>query len=259
MSTDRPKVVAIIQARLSSTRLPGKVLKELAGEPMLHWVVERVRAAHHAGRPIIDETIVATSDDASDDALAQWCDQRGVRCERGSLQDVLARYHGAAAAADADVVVRITSDCPLVDPGVTGEVVAAYLSADPPVAYASNIVPTRSYPRGLDTEVFSMASLEIAHQEDDDPAKREHVTQFLCRQPERFPRTCVVGSEDHSAHRWTVDTPEDFELIQRIYTHFAAADGAGPRDFDWRDVLALLADHPEWSALNRHIEQKKVA
>ncbi|QDT15553.1 cytidylyltransferase domain-containing protein [Alienimonas californiensis] len=259
MSERRPKVVAVIQARMSSARLPGKVLQPLAGEPMLHRVVERVRAAHHVDRPIIDETIVATSNDASDDPLQAWCEERGVRCVRGSLHDVLARYQTAAVVAEADVIVRITSDCPLIDPSVTGRVIAAYLAADPPVAYASNTDPTRTYPRGLDVEVFSAEALGIAHREDDNPAWREHVTQFLCRQPERFPRTCVTADEDASAHRWTVDTPEDLELVRRIYDHFAADGGVGPTAFDWRDVLALLAECPDWAELNRHVEQKKVA
>ena len=255
----RPKVAAIVQARMSSTRLPGKVLQEIAGEPMLRRVVDRVRAAAHDGRPMIDETLVATSDDPSDDALADWCEANGVRCERGSLHDVLARYHAAAVAASAEVVVRITSDCPLIDPAVTGEVVAAFLAADPPVAYASNLEPTRTYPRGLDTEVFSTAALQTAHREDADPAWREHVTQFLRRHPDRFPRLGVSGDTDHSAHRWTVDTPEDLELVRRIYGRFVPERGPAPAAFGWRDVLALLEERPDWADLNRHVEQKKVA
>ena len=139
------KVVAIVQARLGSTRLPGKVLRDLAGKPMLARVLERVRRAES-----VDETIVATSDLPGDDALAEWLTAGGHAFFRGSEQDVLARFAGAAAQAGADAIVRITADCPLIDPGVIDEVVAAFNAGQPGLAYASNVLPRRTFPRGLD-------------------------------------------------------------------------------------------------------------
>ncbi len=238
------KTVAIIQARMSSTRLPGKVLLDVAGKPMLARVIERARRAQS-----LSMVGVATSTDASDGRLEAFCREADVPCHRGSLGDVLDRYHGAAGRWGADVVVRITSDCPLLDPGVVDRVVNDFLSG-PAVDYVSNVVPTRSFPRGLDVEVFSSEALGRAWREDGDPAWREHVTPFLYRRPDLFRTRCVVNDADHSRHRWTVDTPEDLELVRRVYAAF------GHDRFGWGEVLALLERHPDWQALNAHVEQK---
>jgi spore coat polysaccharide biosynthesis protein SpsF len=149
--------------------------------------------------------------------------------------------------AGADVVVRVTSDCPLIDPEVVDSVVDA-LSSD--LAYSSNIVPDRTFPRGLDTEAFRSAALEAAWTEARQPAEREHVTPFIWQQSERFPRATVTARSDYSAHRWTVDTDEDYDLVRRIYGHF------GGDTFGWREVLDLIDENPDWRALNAHIEQK---
>jgi spore coat polysaccharide biosynthesis protein SpsF len=239
-------IVAIVQARLGSTRLPGKVLEDLAGEPMLARVVER------AGRSeSLSSVVVATTDRPEDDRLAELCSARGWRCHRGSAEDVLARYVGAAAASGADVVVRLTSDCPFVDPEVIDRVVGAFLSARPAVDYAANVLPPRSWPRGLDTEVFTAAALARADHEDADPASREHVTPYLYRHPERFRLLPVPCETDLSAQRWTVDTPEDLAFARRLYEHL-------DEGFGWRDVLALLDEHADWAELNRHVRQKEI-
>ncbi len=234
---------AIIQARMSSTRLPGKVLLDLAGEPMLARVVARTKRAK-----TIDRTIVATTVEPEDEPIVALCRARGWAVSRGSRDDVLDRYYQAAVADGADPIVRITSDCPLIDPEVIDRVVEHLTTG---VDYASNINPRRTFPRGLDVEAFTFASLATAWQDASDTSSREHVTPFLYRHPERF-RIALVESERPEAadHRWSVDTPEDYELMRRILAHF------GDQKFGWLDVLALLDRHPDWIDLNRHIAQK---
>lgn len=238
------RTVAIVQARLGSSRLVGKVLKPLAGVPMLERVMRRVRRAQG-----VDDILVATTTRETDDALADLCAQAGWACFRGSEHDVLDRYYRAAQQTRAEVIVRVTSDCPLLDPAVLTEVIEAL---DPrQYAYASNVFP-RTYPRGLDIEVFTFDALETSWREDQNPLWREHVTQFIVKHPERFPRVNVANGEDCSVHRWTVDTPEDFAYLEKVCAHL-------PGDaFSWRDVLAVVEQHPEWAALNQHIEQKIV-
>jgi spore coat polysaccharide biosynthesis protein SpsF len=241
------KTVAIIQARMTSTRLPGKVLLDVAGKPMLTRVIERARRAR-----TLDLVGVATSTDASDDRLEAFCREAGVPCHRGSLEDVLDRYHGAARQWQADVIVRITSDCPLIDPGVVDLAAGAFLGRAEDLDYCSNVLPTRTYPRGLDTEVFPFRLLDHLWRADQDPRSREHVTQYVFWKPELFRTHCVQNGSDESRHRWTVDTPEDLELVRRVYGHF------GDRPFGWTEVLRLLEDHPDWVALNSHVVQKAV-
>ncbi len=228
---------------MGSTRLPGKVLRDLAGRPMIARVLERVRRAGS-----VDEIIVATSDLRSDDPLADWLAASHHACFRGSEQDVLARFSGAAARTGADGIVRITADCPLIDPGVIDEVVAAFRSGH--FDYASNVLPRRTFPRGLDTEIFTRTALEICAREATDASSREHVTPFIYRHPERFRLRGIEADTDFSEHRWTVDTLEDFELIGKICT------ALGEADFSWKDVLDLLVRNPAWLEINRHIAQK---
>jgi spore coat polysaccharide biosynthesis protein SpsF len=239
------RTIAIIQARTGSTRLPGKVLRPLLGEPLLTRVVRRVRRA-----ATIDETVVATTTLAGDDTIAELGIVEGWPVTRGSEMDLLARYLDAARAYGAERVVRITSDCPLIDPALIDDVVAALAAGG--ADYASNTLEPRTFPRGLDVEVMTMDALESAGREDRDPASREHATPYLYRHPERYRLTAVRNPVDESGHRWTVDTPEDFELVRRIYEEL------GRDDFGWLDALAVVDAHPDWSDLNRHVAQKLV-
>lgn len=225
---------AILQARMSSTRLPGKVMRPLAGRPMIERQLERLRRCATLGR-----LIVATSDQASDDPLADHLERIGVAVFRGSLHDVLGRYVGAAEAFGANgLIVRLTADCPLADPDVIDACVRlhAVRGAD----YASN-GRRRTYPRGLDVEVFNLEGLLAAHAEAADPYDREHVTPFLYRHPERFTQAELIQDRDESALRWTVDTPEDFAFVERVYE---ALYRANPR-FTSDDVRGLAFAHFE--------------
>jgi spore coat polysaccharide biosynthesis protein SpsF len=240
------RTVAIIQARTGSSRLPGKVLLPLLGLPILTRVVERVRRAK-----AVDEVVVATTHLAGDDAIAQLAADSGWALMRGSETDLLERYLKAASAHNADVVVRITSDCPLVDPGLIDDVVRARHDAG--VDYAANNLEPRTYPRGLDVEAFTRAALERADAEDRSPASREHATPYIYRHPEAFRLLRVASPEDESRYRWCVDTPEDYELVRRLY------DTLGNDLFDWRAALAVMRNHPDWAALNQHVVQKALA
>jgi spore coat polysaccharide biosynthesis protein SpsF len=248
MSRDaRPRVVAIIQARLGSTRLPGKVLRDLAGEPMLARVVRRVRRARS-----LDHVVIATTTEATDDAIAALCLDRGWSCFRGSQDDVLDRYFRAALEDEAGLVVRICADCPFVDPNIIDRVVDELVEQSPPADYACTFLPRRLYPVGLDVEAFWMETLKVLWREDQNPEWREHVTQFLHHHPERFAIRGVPGDRDYSTLRWTVDTPEDLELARRIYAAF------GRDCFSWDEVLTLVAHNPQWCELNRHVQQRVV-
>lgn len=241
-------VTAIVQGRMGSTRLPGKVMRSLQGRPMIDHVLERL------GRvPEVSEVVVATSTRTVDDPLARHLQAAGIRVFRGSETDVLGRYYCAALEVQAQVIVRVTADCPLISPSVTGRVVQAYLSAVPPCDYVSNS-RQRSYPRGLDIEVFSFRALEKAHREATRPEDREHVTPYIWRQPDVFRLGIEIGEVDRSNLRLTVDTPEDFGLVRRIYMALYPSNPA----FDLVDIVELLDQHPDWLALNRHIVQKSV-
>jgi spore coat polysaccharide biosynthesis protein SpsF len=241
------RVVAIIQARMGSSRLPGKVMRDLAGEPMLARVVRRTSRAAR-----IDHVVVATTTDTSDDPVARLCAEQGWGTFRGSRDDVLDRYYRAALAHDAGAIVRITSDCPLIDPPLVDRVIERFLRRPPVLDYCSNVYPERTYPRGLDTEVVSISALERSWMEDRNPALREHVTQYILRHPDLFSIGGIRHETDLSAHRWTVDTPEDYSFVQQIYHHF------GHDQFSWSEVLAYLEEHPEIVAINRDVRQKVI-
>jgi spore coat polysaccharide biosynthesis protein SpsF len=236
--------VVIVQARMTSTRLPGKVLLPLGGEPMLTRLVERLRRVKHA-----DAIVVATTTNASDDAIVALCEQLGVAHHRGSKHDVLSRYAEAAALHHADGVVRITADCPLIDPALIDQVIARYWVGD--ADCVSNMLPP-SWPYGMAVEVFSAKALAEAHAEARQAAEREHVTPFLYAHPERYRLHNVASPIDLSAQRWTVDTPEDHALVQRL---FDAVFPAKP-EFTLADLQAAMQAHPDWLAINQHIVQK---
>lgn len=238
------KTLLIVQARMTSTRLPGKVLLPLAGEPMLTRLVQRLRRAQRA-----DGIVIATTTNATDDPIVALCEELGVPCHRGSEHDVLSRYANAACLNGADVVVRITSDCPLIDPALVDQVIAVYEEGDSD--YVSNMLPP-TWPYGMAVEVFSAAALQQAHAEATQPAEREHVTPFIYWHPERYRLRNLASPVDLSQHRWTVDTPEDYELVRRL---FEALIPTRP-NFTQADVLAVLDHHPDWVAINQHIQQK---
>lgn len=240
------KIVAIVQARMGSTRLPGKVLEDLAGQPMLVRVVNRTRLAK-----TLDAIVVATTTQPVDDIIVRLCKERDWSFFRGSEEDVLDRYYQAASAFKADIIVRITSDCPLIEPEIIDKVVNEFLSHYPEVDYVSTSL-VRTFPLGLGAEVMTFDALKKAWQEDDNPAWREHVTPYIYRHAEKFTIRNVVNNIDYSHMRWTVDTIEDLTFVRKIYDHFQND------TFTWREVLQLLEIHPEWLEINRHVHQKVV-
>jgi spore coat polysaccharide biosynthesis protein SpsF len=237
------KVVAIIQARMGSTRLPGKVVRDIGGRSMLARVVRRTQRTTQ-----LHEVVVATTGETADDIIVAECRKLSVPCFRGEEQDVLDRYYQAAHAFQADAVVRITSDCPLIDPEVVDKVVLAFLSVQPD--YASNTL-VRTYPRGLDTEAMTLHALECAWQRASETYQRVHVTPYLYQHPDQFKLVSVTNDQDLSAFRWTVDTVEDLEFVRNVYGKLGD-DGA----FSWTSVLALLARGPQLTEVNRTIAQK---
>lgn len=239
------RVLIIVQARMGSTRLPGKVMKPLLGKPLLAHLLERLERVSQA-----DQVVVATPEGVAEQFIVDLVERfPSVGLFRGSEHDVLARYHGAAHQFGGEVIVRVTSDCPLIDPNITGRCIEAFLADD--LDYVSTGL-RRTFPRGLDTEVFSLEALGVAFHEAVDPPEREHVTPFLYHRPERFRLFGVTAEEDRSDLRLTVDTPEDFELVRRIYETLYPEQP----NFSFEDVLALLDKHPDWADINRHIEQK---
>ena len=232
-------VLAILQARMSSSRLPGKVMADLLGEPMLARQIERLRRCR-----TIDRLVLATSTDAADDALADLAARIGVDGFRGSLDDVLDRFHAAAAGSGAGQIVRLTGDCPLIDPGLIDRLVEMHVAGG--YDHSCNTLTPR-WPDGLDAEVMRAEVLETAWREATLPSEREHVTRFIYTRPERFRLGSLVGDTDLSDQRWTVDTPEDLAMVRAVYAALYPANPA----FGTGDILAFLAAHPEIAALNR--------
>jgi spore coat polysaccharide biosynthesis protein SpsF len=237
------KVVAIVQARMGSTRLPGKVLMDLGGETALARVLNRLRRSQ-----LIQEVVVATTTSAPDVAIAQECIRLGAPFFRGSEGDVLDRYYRAALECQAEAVVRITADCPLIDPELVDDTVRPFLEQH--ADFASNVTPRR-YPRGLDTEILSAIALERAWHEARSSYEREHVTPYIYEHAQQFKVISVRGHDDYSHYRWTLDTPEDLQLLRAIYSRFGNQDDAG-----WRDVVALMEREPQLAALNSQVLQK---
>ena len=238
-------ILAILQARVSSTRLPGKVLKPILGVPMLMRQVERINRAK-----LFDRFLVATSVHPTDDPVEELCRTQGIECFRGSLDDVLDRFYQAARPYRPDHVVRLTGDCPLADPELIDEVIAYHLKGD--FDYTSNTLePT--YPDGLDVEVFRWTCLEEAWKEAGLPSQREHVTPFIYLQPERFKLGSVKGNSDLSSLRWTVDEYVDFELVTKIYEALYPSKPC----FNMRDILELLKQHPELNCINNHLRRNE--
>jgi len=225
---------------MSSTRLPGKVLMPLLGEPMLARQIERIRRARR-----IDGLVIATSREASDQPLADLCARIGVECYRGSLGDVLDRYYQAARPHRPRHVMRVTGDCPLIDPALLDALAELHFAGA--YDYSSN-VHERTYPDGLDAEIFTFDLLERAWREAKTAAEREHVTPYMYRSGPALRRGALKDSVDRSALRWTVDYPEDFAFVARVFESLYPAHPS----FGTDDVHRLLARHPEIAALNAH-------
>lgn len=267
------RVVAIIQGRMSSSRLPGKILADIGGQPMLSRVYVRTARAKTLG-----EVIFATTTDASDDPVAEYCDFSGIPFTRGSLYDVLDRYYQAAKEAKADVVVRITADCPVIDPELIDNVVNTLL--DDEYDFVCNRLPppwTRTYPIGLDVEACTFKVLKKAWKEAKEPQHREHAmpyfyegVQFESKVKGRksdlrrstfdfeqgvslrgFRVALLHNPTDFGDYRWTVDTPEDLEFMREVYSRFDGRD-----DFTWKEVLDLVHDNPELAKINAGVQHK---
>ncbi len=281
--------LAIIQARMSSSRLPGKVLMDIAGQPMLQHVIERTRLT---GK--IDGILVATTTDPTDDILEGFCRQHNVACFRGSLPDVLDRFYQAALRSHAEVIIRLTADCPLIDPEVIDLAVSVFLneplvktrenSSQLPIDYSLSAFPydflanrlpppwKRSLPIGLDVEVCSFDALERAWKEAHQDYQREHVMPYIYEgvtfPPVDFPAdsewyleksASTYGFQvgllnhvpDYGSLRWTVDTPEDLEFVRQVHHHFT-----GQPDFGWKDVLSLLQREPGLATINSQVKHK---
>jgi spore coat polysaccharide biosynthesis protein SpsF len=280
----KPRVIAVIQGRMSSSRLPGKILAEIAGQPMLQRVFVRTSRAK-----TITETIFATTTDPSDDPVAEYCEFSGIPFTRGSLYDVLDRYYQAASRTKADVVVRITADCPVIDPSLIDDAVNAIwgrfegmpdpleglnrlaipdellFSAD----FVCNRLPPpwhRTYPIGLDVEVCTFEALKKAWQEAKEPQQREHAMPYFYEgvaldrinrrleygiSPRGFRVALLQHTTDFGDYRWTVDTPEDLEFMRQIYNRFQGRD-----DFSWQEVLEVVHAEPQLMQINANVHHK---
>lgn len=258
----KPKVVAIIQGRMSSSRLPGKILADIAGQPMLTRVVTRTSRAK-----TLDEVIFATTTDASDDLVAEYCDFSGIPYTRGSQFDVLDRYYQTATQAKADVIVRITADCPVIDSVLIDNVVNTLLEDE--YDFVCNRLPPpyqRTYPIGLDVEACTFKVLKKAWKDAKEPQHREHAMPYfyegvqlsaVSRQllegtsPRGFRVALLHHITDFGDYRWTVDTFEDLEFIRQVYSRFDGRD-----DFSWKEVLDLVHDEPKLMEINANVQHK---
>lgn len=242
------KTVLVNQARMGSTRLPGKVLKPVLGKPLLSYQLERLQRISS-----LDDLVIATTTHPSDDELQNYCHQNNVSCFRGSEENVLSRFLQVAEDHNADVLVRVTADCPLIDPDVCETVIQTFFKKQSEYDYVSNCLE-RSFPRGLDTEVFSVEALKKAHGLIKEQKHREHVTSYFYQNPDVFRCFNVASEKNHSSYRWTVDTKEDFYVIEEILKNIYPNN---PR-FSTQDVLRFLETRPDLVIANAHIEQKKV-
>lgn len=239
------KIGIISQARMTSTRLPAKVLKEVRGKSILQYHVERLAAS---GYPLY----IATTTNATDDVLIDYCQQKGIPYHRGSEDNVLSRYYECAVKYGLEVVVRVTSDCPLIDGNIVRQGVEAYLAANDPMLYLAN-GPSATFPRGFDFEVLGFNVLEEAYQKATLDYEREHVTPYLYQGKNPAIRVQPFAwREAKNQYRITLDTPDDFELIRRLIEDYRAD------ELDCAGIIALLDAHPELVAINAHIEQKKL-
>ncbi|MGH7452681.1 MAG: cytidylyltransferase domain-containing protein [bacterium] len=245
----QPTIGVILQARMGSQRLPGKVLRPIAGRPMLEWCLLRLGESKRCSR-----VIIATSTAPQDEVIVHLCEQFEAPYFRGSENDVLSRYYEAARHFRVDPVIRVTSDCPLIDPQVLDALIDAFAVAK--VDYMSNTLNERTFPLGLDAEIFSFAALEQAHHLATKPYEREHVTPYLYQHPQQFRLKGYKNSINLSHFRVTVDTQEDLRLADAIYAHFIAC-GMEHR-FSLDELIEFLSMRPELVEINRHVRQKQL-
>jgi len=240
------RVVAIIQARLGSTRLPAKIMKDLFGKSVLAHVIERIKQIKS-----IDDIIIATTTLGRDDIVENEAESRGAKVFRGSEEDVLSRYFHAAQKYHVNTVVRITSDCPLIDPFISDKMINYFHENEYDlVTNAGSDLTQRTYPRGLDTEVFSIEVLEEAFNKATEGYQREHVTPYIYEKSKKI--YYYKNSCDYSRFRWTLDTEEDFALIYEIYKHLYR----GKHDFYFEDVIKLFDQYPDLIKINENVKQK---
>jgi spore coat polysaccharide biosynthesis protein SpsF (cytidylyltransferase family) len=240
-------IAAIVQARMASTRLPGKTLADVGDQPMLGRLVDRARRI-----PGVEQVIVATTEKAADEEILRFAAKRGLPAYAGSEDDVLDRFYQAARRHGISVVVRVTPDCPLLDPAVSGAVLARFLAERGAVDYVSNTQPP-TFPDGLDTEVFSFDALARAWHEATQPSEREHVTPYVWQHRNKFQLANVTHDPDLSTLRWTVDTAADLEFVRAVYRHLGGRAETAGMD----EVLGLLRRHPELEAINRGITRNE--
>lgn len=243
---NKGKLVAVVQSRMGSTRLPGKVMKEICGKPMLLLMLERLSQAK-----LIDEIVVATTTNPNDDVIFELAKKNGYSVFRGDEFDCLDRHYRVAIEYDAAYVAKITPDCPLIDPQIVDAVLRYFLEHKDIYDYVSNAHPP-SWPDGLDFEVFHVAALEKAHNEATDPCHREHTTTYIWSNPKKFRLGNVLMPEGRNlfmSHRWTVDYPEDFEFVKKIYENLYD----GKRVFLTDEILSLLEKKPDISKTNEHL------
>ncbi len=240
----QPKIICFVQARMGSSRLPGKVLADLAGRAILDQVIGRLRRA-----TTLNQIVVATSDLPQDRAIVEHCMANGYANFAGNHEDVLDRFARAAEQFAADIVVRVTADCPLIDSAIVDRTVKLIL-ADPALDCACNFFPRRTFPRGLDVEAITrttLAKLDASYRE---TRHREHVTLAIYENSKRFRIGSLTSDQDWSDLRWTVDEPSDLLLVREIYSALNA------RNFSWTDCLRAYRQYPQWRTINAHVEQK---
>lgn len=244
------KASAIVQARFGSTRLPGKIFKDICGKPVLWHVVNRLSHSK-----LLDKIIVATTILPEDDVVEKFCTENNILFSRGSSEDVLSRYYEAAKKFEAEIVIRITSDCPVIDPQILDTMIEEFTAASKTknIDYMSNSIQ-RTFPRGLDVEIFTFDVLEKIFNEAVQTYEREHVTPYIYQHPEIFKIKNFAGEKDYSFHRWTVDTPADYELIKKIYDELYDPE----KIFLFSDILKLFEQQPDLININQHIKQKRL-
>jgi len=241
------KTVIIVQARMTSTRLPGKVVMPILNKPLLAYQIERMRRVNLA-----DEIVIATTVNDEDQPIINLCNELAVPYFRGSECNVLERYYEASRKHNATTIVRLTSDCPLIDPVIVDKVIGFYNENKNDYDYVSNVLQ-RTYPRGLDVEVFSFKTLGQVFQDATALSDKEHVTAFIYRHPEKYRLGNVSNTEDYSRYRWTVDTSEDFQLVHKIIEYLYPI----KPNFALQDCIDLMTKYPNLKEINAHIEQKK--